>query len=239
MTPIRIVCGEDNYLIQTASATAVTREILTLLHPTSVADVGSGDGAWSKAIMDAGVNDVIAVDGPWVNQAKLKVPHDHFLVRDLSQHLSVARSFDLVLCLETAEHLPPSRAASFVEDLTRLASAVVFSAAIPGQGGAMHVNEQWPDYWAKLFDKQGFVALDVIRPRLWNNQAVAPMYRQNMLLYVKKERHLQSPGLRSLLATDPANILSLVHPLVFRNAVSDAAQEAHWQSQLKRRLGLN
>jgi hypothetical protein len=32
---------------------------------------------------------------------------------------------------------------------------VLFSAAIPFQGGVGHINEQWPDYWVKYFSKTG------------------------------------------------------------------------------------
>lgn len=56
------------------------------------------------------------------------------------------RRFDLAMTIEVAEHLTPVRADSFVEDLTRLSDVVLFSAAIPAQGGINHVNEQWQSY---------------------------------------------------------------------------------------------
>jgi hypothetical protein len=55
------------------------------------------------------------------------------------------------MSLECAEHLPAHRAAPLVEWLTKSAPIVVFSAAIPGQGGKGHINEQPPDYWNDLF----------------------------------------------------------------------------------------
>lgn len=68
--------------------------------------------------------------------------------KDLTQPLSLGRKFDLCVSMEVAEHLPPSRADSFVADLVGLAPVVLFSAAVPEQGGTNHLNEQWPDYGA-------------------------------------------------------------------------------------------
>lgn len=63
--------------------------------------------------------------------------------------------FDVAVCLETAEHLPPWSAAGLVRVLTR-APLVVFSAAQPGQGGTSHINEQPLQYWRRKFQREGF-----------------------------------------------------------------------------------
>ena len=67
---------------------------------------------------------------------------------DLNQPFTLDRTSDLVVCLEVAEHVPPLSAGDFIASLTRLASIILFSAAIPYQGGDGHLNEQWPEYWA-------------------------------------------------------------------------------------------
>ena len=92
----------------------------------------------------------------------------NFIERDLSQRITIDSKYDLACCLEVAEHLPPERAGSFVEDLTKLAPVVLFSAAIPGQGGDNHVNEMWQHHWARLFAKNGFRAVDYVRPMIWS-----------------------------------------------------------------------
>jgi hypothetical protein len=111
-----------------------------------------------------------------------------------------------------AEHLPESRAASFVNSLTNLGPVVLFSAAIPCQGGDGHINEQWPGYWAELFARSGFVAIDCIRSRVWDNEQVAYYYAQNMVLYVSRERLDDYPLLRSEHEKSPAFPRALVHP---------------------------
>ena len=65
------------------------------------------------------------------------------------------RKFDLVLSLEVAEHLPSECAEAFVESLVNLGPVILFSAAIPYQGGENHVNEQWPEYWVGVLSGEG------------------------------------------------------------------------------------
>jgi cyclopropane fatty-acyl-phospholipid synthase-like methyltransferase len=146
------------------SAEIVLPIVLELLKPTSVIDVGCGVGAWTR-VLEAHVLDVVGVDGDWVPADSRS---SSFVARDLEQSLSVDRTFDLAICMEVAEHLSPAVAERFISDLARLAPAVLFSAAIPQQGGTQHRNEQWQSYWAELFQRHGFWPHDVIRPRVWS-----------------------------------------------------------------------
>jgi len=66
------------------------------------------------------------------------------------------RHFDLSLCIEVAEHLPPDRADYLVRLLATCSDTVFFSAAHPGQGGTLHLNEQPPEYWLERFRSYGF-----------------------------------------------------------------------------------
>ena len=84
--------------------------------------------------------------------------------------------------------MPSSSAEDFVSSLTSLSEVVLFSAAIPRQGGVGHINEQWADYWITLFEKRGYIAIDIIRKRIWNDKSIPKWYRHNTLVFVKKER---------------------------------------------------
>src|SRR5205823_14322324 len=130
-----------------SSAREVVPLILQLMPVISVCDVGCGDGTWLRVFRDEGVTDVVGIDGEYMTKDLLQVPLANFQPMYLRQQISVQRSFDLAISLEVAEHLPESRATTFIKDLTRLAPVVLFSAAIPGQGGRDHVNEQWQTYW--------------------------------------------------------------------------------------------
>lgn len=168
------------------SAEAVVPVVNDLLRPSSVLDVGCGVGTWLAAWGRAGVSDVIGIDGDYVDRTALELPSDKFVPHDLQQPFSLGRKFDLVQTLEVAEHLDESYADTFVESLTKHGDTIMFSAAVPGQGGTHHVNERWPSYWAEKFAKAGFTAYDVIRPRIWTDPRVISWYRQNILLFARE-----------------------------------------------------
>lgn len=183
------------------SARAVVPLVNELVRPASVLDVGCATGTWLAEWENAGVSDVQGIDGDYVDRAALQIPVSRFVPANLEQSFSLGRKFDLVQTLEVAEHLDEAYADRFVDSLTRHGDTILFSAAIPGQGGTHHVNERWPSYWAGKFAKAGFTAYDVIRPRIWTNPDVAFFYRQNMLLFARG----RSFG-------DNATSLDLVHP---------------------------
>lgn len=165
------------------SAAAVIPHVIKLASPASVLDVGCGVGSWLAEWISAGVPDVVGLDGDYVDRSALEISAANFQSADLSQPFSLGRRFDLVQSLEVAEHLDESCADGFVECLAAHADTVLFSAAIPGQGGTRHVNEQWPSYWIAKFARHGFRALDVIRPAIWTDPAIEYWYRQNTLLF--------------------------------------------------------
>jgi SAM-dependent methyltransferase len=175
------------------SAAACVPLLIEAFAPTSVVDVGCGQGHWLAAFARRGIVDVLGIDGPGVLQnSSLLVSRDQFLERNLAEPIQLDRRFDLALCLEVAEHLPPARARTLVASLTELSSVVIFSAAIPGQGGVGHVNENWPWYWRERFAERSFVQYDPFRHRLWHNADVAPWYRQNLLVYA--QANLEGPA---------------------------------------------
>jgi hypothetical protein len=156
-----------------------------MLRPESIVDVGCGDGSWLSAFHRAGVEDFLGIDSPEFEQAILGIPTNRFLAADLTKPVDVGRRFDLAICLEVAEHLTAEAAGVFVESLVALSDRVLFSAAIPGQTGPGHVNEQWQSYWAALFEGHNYGVRDVIRPLIWHDERVAWWYSQNLLLFEK------------------------------------------------------
>ena len=146
--------------------------VLPRLAVRSVLDVGCGRGEWLRAALNCGIEDVVGVDGVAIPAAELQFPLENFLVRDLSQPLDLGREFDLVMCLEVAEHLTDGNARQLINNLTRHANAVLFSAACPGQAGQHHVNCQWPAYWQALFNQQGYVCRDWPRWAIWNDHRI-------------------------------------------------------------------
>jgi SAM-dependent methyltransferase len=194
------------------SAREIIPTILEFIQPQSVVDVGCGDGTWLSVFQDFGIQDYLGIDGDYVDQAILQIPAERFLPFNLSQPIQLDRPFDLVVSLEVAEHLTTEVSAVFVDSLTRLGKVILFSAAIPFQGGVDHVNEQWLDYWVALFEQKGYVAIDCLRRRIWQNEKVEFWYAQNTVFFVEKNYLETQPLFKKELRNIGNTQLPLVHP---------------------------
>jgi SAM-dependent methyltransferase len=197
------------------SARVLVPMVLRYVHSRSVIDVGCGQGTWLSVFREHGVEDVWGVDGSHVDERLLEIPAQRFLAADLSRPLSLKRRFDLVVSLEVAEHLPADCADDFVESLTRLGPVVLFSAAIPYQGGACHLNEQWPSYWANRFHDRGYEPVDCLRRHIWEDRRVEWWYAQNALFYVERGYLDCHPLLQKEYEFAGRTVLPLVHPKRF------------------------
>jgi SAM-dependent methyltransferase len=198
-----------------ASARAIAPLITDLVQPKSVIDIGCGVGTWLAAFRECGVQDITGFDGPWVHTDQLYIPPQTFRTMDIDAAETVDRTADLAVCLEVAEHVPACSASRLVRLLTTAAPVILFSAAVPYQGGTHHVNEQWPAYWAKIFREREFVPIDCIRKLIWNNPSVEFWYAQNTILYIDENRIDEHPTLKMLAEPGYPDPLPLVHPTKF------------------------
>jgi SAM-dependent methyltransferase len=169
------------------SAQVVVPLVLELARPQSVIDVGCGRGAWLRAFRNGGVKTIQGLDGDYVDTASLLIPQECFSAVDLNKPFELSGRYDLAVCLEVAEHLPAAMASVLVRQLTAVAPLILFSAAIPGQGGTNHVNERLPSYWRGLFEAHGFTMFDPIRPAILTDSRIEWWYRQNIVVYAAKE----------------------------------------------------
>ena len=197
------------------SAKEIVPVLLAMSGVRSVVDVGCGIGTWLAVFVSHQVEDVLGFDGPHLDGTTLEIPSDRFRAWDLEERLPIDRTFDLACCLEVAEHLSEQRANTLVDDLARLAPIVLFSAAIPLQGGIGHVNEQWPTYWVEKFAHRGLVVIDAIRPEIWDNDRVAMWYSQNCLLFATEDALRANPRLLDARAATNVGQLNLVHPSLY------------------------
>lgn len=193
-----------------------------LMNTRSVLDVGCGVGPWLAAWRAAGVHDVLGIDGEHVKLDALEIPRASFRTHDLATPLRIDRTFDLAMSLEVGEHLPTAASQAFVDLLTHAAPAVLFSAAIPCQGGVGHVNEQWQSWWADLFSTRGFVAVDCVRPAIWSDESAEWWYAQNAILYVRHDMLDRHETLRSAWTAARHQPLDVVHPQQFVLAALDS-----------------
>jgi hypothetical protein len=121
--------------------------IKEVVQPQTVLDVGCGPGMHVYALRKLGVvawgiDQDPRVDGkPFLKQVSLfdwKIPAE------------------LVLCMEVAEHIPEEFADEVAGDVSELTQKyLIWTAALPGQGGDGHINCQPKEYWEEKFIKLG------------------------------------------------------------------------------------
>jgi len=185
----------------------VAPQLMDWFNPKSVVDVGCGLGSWLKGFQNLGVAEIVGLDGDHLNRDLLVIPDQCVISHDLEQPYRHPSSFDLVISLEVAEHLSAEKAEVYVDNLVNLGDVILFSAAIPFQGGQNHINEQWVEYWQGLFEKRSYHFYDEVRPLFWNNENIDWYYRQNMFLVIKEDYEHSFKKNQA--------ILNLVHPALF------------------------
>ena len=195
------------------SAARILDILLRYYRPNSILDVGCGLGTWLKAAQGAGIADVMGVDGNWLDVKRLQVSPERVRTLDLESPFDVGRKFDMAISLEVAEHLSPPAAEGFVASLVRHAPVVLFSAAIPFQGGHHHVNEQFPSYWADHFARFDFRPIDCIRGEIWDSPNVLWWLRQNTMIFAHETVIAGHEVWRQLMASRAP--LSVVHPQLY------------------------
>jgi len=184
--PVRYKHSANVHNLQAAEA--MVPRVMELFNPVSVADVGCGLGSWLHVFQKAGVKRVAGFDGDYVDKSRMYISPEDFFSADLEKPLPVNAVFDLALCLEVAEHLKEASAHVLVSSLVKLSDTIIFSAAIPGQGGQNHINEQWPEWWARHFRKHDFYFYDIFREQFWQDARVDWWYRQNIFLVTTQEK---------------------------------------------------
>lgn len=173
----------DDYRLEISpTAEQSSREVFKVLREWgvynggSVIDIGGGAGAWGTDIEDYTLVDF--------NVPKDLLKTNNYINHDLREPLKLPRKYDLALCLEVAEHLPEESANTLIQTLTEASDIILFSAAIPNQGGLNHFNEQWQSYWVEKFETRGFGVYygKYLREELYDNDKVDLWYRNNLML---------------------------------------------------------
>jgi len=193
----------------------------------SAVDVGCGVGTFLSILKKHGINDILGLDGDWVDHDMLVIPRSNFQSVNLRTLPNLGKRYDLAICLEVAEHLPAEDAERFISWLCGLSDIILFSAAVPRQGGVNHLNEAWQSYWANLFARHGFYHIDLIRPQIWKDQAIPFWYRQNILVYAKEWDRFSSNQSCSF-------PLDLIHPELYLMRSDDSYRSGLLQRLIRR-----
>jgi SAM-dependent methyltransferase len=212
--------GDDFFAYQQigslASARAVAPIVKRNLKPSSILDVGCGAGAWVLAYAESGVGEVVGVDASYVRPDRLLFDPSRFHAINVAGVFRMGRTFDVVQCLEVAEHLEPAASKTLVNNLVAHAPVVLFSAAPPGQGGENHINERPYEYWRDMFQAQGYALFDFLRPQIRLRRSIEHWYRYNMLMFAREDAAAQfSPALAAT-RIDPRAPVPDLAPLGWR-----------------------
>lgn len=150
---------------------------------SSVLDLGCNNGQWLKSLEEVGIGDTVGVDGGGIEDHKWF--KGEFIEHDLTKPLDLKRKFDLVVCVEVAEHLPGVSANVLIETINVHArDKVIWSAAPPGQTGFGHINLRPLSYWEDKFSRIGFTFNLGIRKAL--PPEVSWWIRNNLVIAIRE-----------------------------------------------------
>jgi SAM-dependent methyltransferase len=192
------------------SANEVIPVFLNYFKPKTVLDIGCGLGTWLNVFQENQC-DIFGIDGDYVNEKDLIIDKNKFKSYDLNTSYNLEKKFDLVTSLEVAEHIFPENATTFINSLCLHSDLVLFSAAVPGQEGTLHYNEQYNEYWIDLFSKNGYQCIDFLRHKIWNNNKISWWYRQNILIFIK-ETEINNSKYDLILKEKSNNQNTYIHP---------------------------
>ena len=169
------------------SAEAIIPIFMDAFNPRSVNDIGCGAGGWLHVFQKCGVNTIYGYDVNELTADKYFIDKKHIKTNtDFSSvNFKIQEKSDILICLEVAEHLQDEVADSFILEILSASPVIIFSAALPGQTGVNHINEQPPWYWREKFNKFGYTEVDFIRPQILRNENICWWYRQNITCFVR------------------------------------------------------
>lgn len=195
------------------SAKKILPIVQNIFNPKSVLDVGCGVGYWLEVWKrDLNVDDILGIEGTYVTKEFFRIDTKYLKTADLKLPLKLNRKYDLVMSMEVAEHIPENCADIFINNLVNAGDIILFSAAIIGQLGTYHINEQMPEYWAKKFLAHDYVPVDVIRPQIWNDNEIQYWYRQNTFIFIKRNALERFPKLQPAALATQSDFLVRIHP---------------------------
>ena len=135
--------------------------IYDMFKPKRVFDIGCALGSYLLKYKHLGC-DVSGCDKYFDNAKKYCDPDisPHLYSKDAGEFWKddVENKFDLVQCIEVAEHLPSDGSINLIHNICNAASKyVLFTAAPPGQRGTGHINCKKKEFWIRAFSTFNFI----------------------------------------------------------------------------------
>lgn len=129
--------------------------ILEFFKPNSVVDFGCGPGVYLKEFEKKGIK-ILGIDGSIYAKNNSVINKEKIIIKDFRKEINLNKKFDMAICFEVAEHMEKKFSNMLVKNITKCMDIIIFTAAKIGQGGMDHINEQTPEFWMNIFNKNGF-----------------------------------------------------------------------------------
>jgi glycosyltransferase involved in cell wall biosynthesis len=161
------------------------------INPSTIIDIGCGPGIYVHSLRDVGINaNGIDIDD--------RILHDPYLFKaDILEYAQDDReptwTSDLVLCLEVAEHIDPQYSDMIVRSVCKAINPggiLIWTAALPGQGGTGHVNCRPKSYWRTKFEGAGLIFDEALMNKCLNylhSGKFMGWFSQNVLVFSKMD----------------------------------------------------
>ncbi len=152
----------DNLNDSRPMAEYLAPKITKALNIKSVIDLGCATGHWVNVFERQGV-DIVGVEGGENAKSMLVCSPEKVIFADLREPLKLKREFDMAMSIEVAEHIEHKFVHEYIKNMTKFSpKLIMMTAAVPGQGGEFHVNEQNADYWNDILGKYEYKRVDSV-----------------------------------------------------------------------------
>ena len=149
----------------------------------TIVDFGCGNADYARHLIEKGNKTVDCYDG---NPNTPEMTGGLGKVLDLSKKFDLGKKYECVISLEVGEHIPPKFEQIYIDNLDRHCSqCIILSWALPGQGGAGHVNERDNSYIKNEFQKRGYKSWDKAE-NLFRNAATFSWFKNTMMVFIKE-----------------------------------------------------
>jgi SAM-dependent methyltransferase len=132
----------------------VADRIVSDMQPKRVLDAGCAIGLLVETLRARGV-DATGIDlSTWAIEHATEAAKPH--VREGSIVEPFDRQYDLIVCIEVLEHMPPEEAEKAIANFAAHTGDVLFSSTPFDYKEPTHVNVRMPEDWAEAFARHGF-----------------------------------------------------------------------------------
>jgi len=160
----------------------IATELVEIYRPNKVLDVGCAKGFLVESLRDRNV----AAYGFDISEVAIsEVREDikpYCWIGSVDDPIMYEKKYDLIVCIETLEHVSEKMARQAIELMCKHADTVLFSSSPTDFDEPTHINVKPAEYWNELFAENGFS----VAHEDWTKSTIAPQ----ALLYRKQEIEL-------------------------------------------------